>query len=71
MNLVTGYTECIDYFGTESDPVVAYFQIKLKEVNRYYQFLNTQVIQTPESKQGVPSTENRKDLGSISEQTGP
>lgn len=73
MDLVTSYTDCIDYFGTFGDASVVYFQVKIKEINKYFQFLNTQLIQTPEvSKVGkVDVSGNKKDLGSISEQTGP
>lgn len=47
MEMVASYTECIDYFGGEGDPVTAYFQLKIKDVNKYYQYLNTQITQTP------------------------
>lgn len=71
MDLVAGYTDCIDYFGESGDAAVVYFQVKIKEINKYFQFLNTQITNTPDSKPGAPIVENRKDLGSISEQTGP
>lgn len=45
MHLVSGYTECIDYFGSFGDAAIAYFQIKIKELNKYYQFLNNQAAQ--------------------------
>lgn len=73
MDLVTSYTDCIDYFGAFGDASVVYFQVKIKEINKYFQFLNTQITQTPViSKVGhVNVSVNKKDLGSISEQTGP
>ena len=73
MDLVASYTDCIDYFGTFGDASVVYFQLKIKEINKYFQFLNTQITQTPVvSKVGeVDVSGNKKDLGSISEQTGP
>lgn len=47
MEMVGSYTECIDYFGGEGDAVIAYFQLKIKDINKYYQYLNTQITQTP------------------------
>lgn len=45
--MVTSYTECIDYFGGENDPVTTYFQLKIKDINKYYQYLNNQITQIP------------------------
>jgi hypothetical protein len=69
MELVASYTDCIDYFGASGDAAVVYFQLKIKEINKYFQFLQTQT-QSPEGKPGTVIAECRKDLGSISEQTG-
>lgn len=45
VDLVSAYTDCIDYFGAYGDAAIAYFQIKIKEINKYYQFLNIQASQ--------------------------
>lgn len=71
VELVSAYADCIDYFGAYGDAAVAYFQIKIKEINKYYQFLNNQVSQKafiePLSNSEVSA---KKDLGSISDLTG-
>jgi hypothetical protein len=54
VTLVSGYTECIDYFGAFGDAAVAYFQIKIKEINKYFQFLNNQI--TPHQQIDAPIT---------------
>lgn len=72
IDLVSAYTECIDYFGASGDTAITYFQIKIKQINKYFQFLNTHISHTPIPQATAASTqsENKKDLGSISEQTG-
>lgn len=71
MHLVSGYTECIDYFGSFGDAAIAYFQIKIKELNKYYQFLNNQTAQNQTTQMPNNSeTETKRDLGSISDKTG-
>jgi hypothetical protein len=72
LKLVSSYTDCIDYFGNLAENVVVYYQAKIKDVNKYYEFFRNVATPTPAATQReIPAEADAvKELGSISEQTG-
>lgn len=74
LKLVSSYTDCIDYFGNLADNVVVYFQAKIKDVNKYYEFfrnISTITPATAATHHQIPAeTDPVKELGAIWEPAG-